>query len=226
MSLFNKFKKSHKDEFPEPGRFILKQGYLEKQGGSTGTGLKNWKKRWFVFDEVGIWYYAGPESRANGDVPTGFFPLVNVDAGQQFELVGPNRRMIVMCENTTEKADWIDVLLEGVTANENKKNDLKKNETLSSKRKESVFISASIVGNGIKANTHLTHLVSLVDQQVGNYMYIYICLLFKYIHNFPLSLAHTHIHTDSLSLSLSLSLTIFCLGVTYSHRYSIFKTPR
>jgi hypothetical protein len=38
---------------------VYKQGWLTKQGGSSGGFLarKNWNRRWFVLDSSGISYY-------------------------------------------------------------------------------------------------------------------------------------------------------------------------
>lgn len=108
--------------FPSP----RKVGWLFKQGGS---GLKGWKKRWFIADHHYLFYYKGPNEKK----PVGILCLpeyeacYKVDPSKEYkkpntfvldrgnsveEADGPLKNYTLYSESGSEMQSWIDAIKE------------------------------------------------------------------------------------------------------------------
>jgi hypothetical protein len=172
----------------EPGTTIFKDGFLEKLGGSRG-GRKNWKTRYFVLDEVGVWYYSSKSARESHK-PLGCMLLEQDqlkfidDLG--FFVSGSDRSIQVKSNSQKEKLGWMEAIYKAseyakkareaeaeqkssagawdVTIEEAQTRE-KEHTTMQRLAQQESEMKRSSIGP-IEANTHLLHQLKLLDSQV------------------------------------------------------------
>jgi len=120
-------RKKPTSERSAPSVRLYKQGFLTKQGGSNG-GLKNWKRRWFVFASNRVAYYESPTHyQTQPERPLGSLPIDSPNSSESafairdspdwtradqsyFEIVCCERRMNVKADSVEVKNEWLEAM--------------------------------------------------------------------------------------------------------------------
>lgn len=93
---------------------VYREGTLTKQGGSRG-GRKNWKTRYFVLRQDGLFYYKDVKAYRNGKKPKGYFGFsgmtavrdrVSTEDLRHFSVCGDDRTMLIRAASEAIRREW------------------------------------------------------------------------------------------------------------------------
>ncbi|XP_033632886.1 pleckstrin homology domain-containing family A member 1-like isoform X2 [Asterias rubens] len=97
-----------------PGKKVVKSGWCVKQGGVR----KNWKRRYFILDDVGIAYYKSSSDKlplktiTKKDITVCKMSDIGDTLGRDnlFEIISPSRTFFIQAYSPEDMAEWINAI--------------------------------------------------------------------------------------------------------------------